>query len=177
MINNKAILIILILSLSILLVFTPAIMAQDEEDQDLEKRLELIQASQSLLEEKREVTPNLHKLATIFTTYGDGNSIINSGLRVAPELASPGNMALRFMGEVFYLRQNEDLAAFLSLAIEPIPSLYFGGGAEVTETADYQVFTGWNITENIFIEARAINSGSDFSESDIEPVAGFQFSF
>ena len=177
MISNKAILIISISLLSLLLIVTPAVFAQAEEEEDLKKRLELIEASQSLLEEKREADPKIHKLASVFTTYGEGDEIINTGLRAAPELVSLGDMPLRFMGEVFYLRKDEDLAAFLSLAVEPLSSFYFGGGAEVTDTADYQVFAGWNITENIFIEARAINSGSDFSESDIDPVAGFQFSF
>lgn len=177
MINKKTILLSLVLALSLLLVVTPITIAQDGEDEDLEGRLELIQASQELMKEKREVDPKVHKIATVFTTYGDGDTVINTGLRVAPQIASPAGMPLRFMGELFYLRQDDDLAGFLSLAIEPTPSIYLGAGGEVTETAEYQVFAGWNITNNIFVEARAINSGGSFDESEVEPVAGFQFSF
>ncbi|TDO85237.1 hypothetical protein DFR79_1182 [Halanaerobium saccharolyticum] len=176
MIKKKTILLI-ILTLSLLLVFTPITIAQDKEDEELEERLELIQASQNLMKEKRVIDPKTHKLAAVFTTYGEGDTVINTGLRVAPQLATPGGMPLRFMGELFYLRQDDELAGFLSLTIEPTPSIYLGAGGEVTDTADYQVFAGWNITENIFIEARAINSGGSFSDSEVVPVAGFQFSF
>ncbi|MEC9489925.1 MAG: hypothetical protein UMU04_03175 [Halanaerobiales bacterium] len=177
MINKKTKLLSLALVLSLLLIFTPITMAQDEEVAELEERLELIQASQELMKEKRVVDPKTHKLAAVFTTYGEGETVINTGLRVAPQIASPGGMPIRFMGELFYLRQDDELAGFLSLAIEPTPSIYLGAGGEVTDTADYQVFAGWNITENIFIEARAINSGGSFSDSEVVPVAGFQFSF
>ncbi|MFW6382355.1 MAG: hypothetical protein ACOCZZ_02570 [Bacillota bacterium] len=177
MINKKIILLSLVLVLSLLLVVTPMTIAQDEEDEDLEERLELIEASQDLMEENGEVNPKIHKIGTVFTTYGEGDTVINAGIRAAPQISSPGDMPLRFMGELFYLRQDGELVGFLSLVLEPNNSLYFGAGGEVTDTADYQLFAGWNITENIFVEARAINEGGSFEDSDIHPVAGFQFSF
>jgi hypothetical protein len=151
--------------------------AAAEDNEDLEKRLELIEASQSLVQENKEKEIRPHKIGTVFTTYGEGNDIVNTGLRLAPQIASPADMPLRLMGEAIYLRQDDEIAGFLSLSLEVLPNIYLGAGGELTDTADYQTFIGWDLNENIFLELKAINNGGSFSDSEIYPAAGYQMNF
>lgn len=172
--KNMAAVITISLMLAVIILATPALA---EEDEDMEWRMELIQESREMMEE--EDTPQFknHKLGSVFTTYGEGDNLINTGLRFAPMLASPAGRPLRFIGEVFYLRGEGDIAGFMSLSFEPIDNIYFGAGGDVVGEAKYHLFAGWDITDNIFVEARAINTGGSFEDSDVYPVAGFQISF
>ncbi|MFN2362952.1 MAG: hypothetical protein ABR596_01550 [Halarsenatibacteraceae bacterium] len=173
--RNKMIAIFTAVFLAVVMV-TGTVMA--EENDDLEWRTELIQASREMMEQE-DKTPAFknHKLGSVFTTYGEGDNIINAGIRVAPQLGSPGGIPVRFIGEVFYLRSESEIAGFMSLAFEPINNIYFGAGGDVIGEADYHLFAGWDITDNIFVEARAINTGGSFEDSNIHPVAGFQINF
>ncbi|MFW5988407.1 MAG: hypothetical protein ACOCQA_03100, partial [bacterium] len=72
-----------------------------------------------------------------------------------------------------YLQENKEIASFLSLSFEPFSKIYLGGGAELTDKADYHGFIGYNFSENIFLEARYI----DNEESEVYPFAGLQIYF
>lgn len=150
-----------------------------EEDNNLQWRQDLIEASRSMMEENNNDTSEFknHKLGTVFTTYGEGDNLINSGIRFAPQIATPGGKPLRFIAEVIYLRGDDEIAGFMSISFEPISNLYLGAGGDVIGEANYHIFAGWDLTENIFIEARAINTGGSFEDSDVYPVAGFQINF
>ena len=171
---NNAILILFITLLTITLSFN---YAAAEDNEDLEKRLELIEASQSLVQENKEKEIRPHKIGAVFTTYAEGNDIVNAGIRLAPQVASPSDMPLRLMGEAIYLRQDDEIAGFLSLSLEVVPNIYLGAGGELTDTADYQTFIGWDLNENIFLELKAVNDGGSFSDSEIYPAAGYQMNF
>ena len=172
--KNMAAIITISLFLAVIMLTTPALA---EEDEDLEWRMELIEASRAMMEE--EDTPEFrnHKLGSVFTTYGEGDNLINTGLRFAPQLGSPAGRPFRFIGEVFYLRAESEIAGFMSLSFEPIENIYIGAGGDVIGEAEYHLFAGWDITDNIFVEARAINTGGSFEDSNVYPVAGFQISF
>ena len=164
-----------------ILVFLTIVMitgtAMAEEDNDLQWRKDLIEASRAMMKENDTSEFKNHKLGTVFTTYGDGDNVINTGIRFAPQIASPGGRPVRFIGEIFYLRGEDEIAGFMSISFEPISNLYLGAGGDVIGDANYHVFAGWNISNNIFIEARAINTGGSFEDSDVHPVAGFQINF
>ena len=164
-----------------ILVFLTIVMitgtAMAEEDNDLQWRKDLIEASRAMMKENDTSEFKNHKLGTVFTTYGDGDNVINTGIRFAPQIASPGGRPVRFIGEIFYLRGEDEIAGFMSISFEPISNLYLGAGGDVIGDANYHVFAGWNISNNIFIEARAINTGGSFEDSDVHPVAGFQMNF
>ncbi|MFN2364701.1 MAG: hypothetical protein ABR596_10395, partial [Halarsenatibacteraceae bacterium] len=172
--RNKMIAIFTAVFLAVVMV-TGTVMA--EEDDDLQWRMELIEASREMMEENNTPEFKNHKLGTVFTTYGDGDNLVNSGIRFAPQLGAPGGRPLRFIGEIFYLRGEDEIAGFMSISYEPISNLYLGAGGDVIGEANYHLFAGWNVTENIFIEARAINTGGSFEDSNVYPVAGFQINF
>ncbi|MFW6378270.1 MAG: hypothetical protein ACOCZY_02590 [Bacillota bacterium] len=172
--KNYGVIIIITLLLAVLVIGSP-VMA--EEDDDLEWRMELIEASREMMEEEETPEFKNHKLGTVFTTYGDGDNLVNSGLRFAPQLGAPGGRPLRFLGEIFYLRGEDEIAGFMSISYEPISNFYLGAGGDVVGEAEYHVFAGWDITDNIFVEARAINTGGSFEDSKVYPVAGFQINF
>lgn len=172
--KNKMLAIFTSAFLAVLLI-TGTVMA--EEDNDLQWRTELIEASRAMMKEDETSEFKNHKLGTVFTTYGDGDNLINTGIRFAPQIAAPEGRPIRLIGEIFYLRGEDEIAGFMSISFEPISNLYLGAGGDVIGDADYHIFAGWNFTENIFFEARAINTGGSFEDSDIYPVAGFQINF
>lgn len=172
--RNKMIAIFTAVFLAVVMV-TGTVMAEENDDQ--EWRMELIEASREMMAENDTPEFKNHKLGTVFTTYGDGENLVNSGIRFAPQLGEPGGRPVRFIGEIFYLRGEDEIAGFMSISFEPISNLYIGAGGDVVGEANYHVFAGWNLTENIFIEARAINTGGSFEDSNVYPVAGFQINF
>lgn len=172
--KNMAAIITISIFLTLIILATPALA---EEDQDLKWRMELIQASREMMEEEDTPEYRNHKLGSVFTTYGEGDNLVNTGLRFAPELASPVNRPLRFIGEIFYLRAESEIAGFISLSYEPIENIYLGAGSDIIGEADYHIFAGVDITENIFVEARAINRGGSFEDTNVYPVIGFQINF
>lgn len=170
--KNTIFTISLIIFLSIVLVGMP--IQAEEKDDDLEWRLELIQESQNMMEKENVENLTFHKVGTVFTSFGEAN--INTGLRVAPYVWKGENSSIHLMGELFYLRQEDSFASFIS-AYGLINDFYFGGGAAITDRANYHIFTGYELTRNIFVEARAINTGSNFESSKVYPVVGFQMNF
>lgn len=168
---------ILITTLLTILIFTGAVLAQSEENSELKERLKLIEASQNLDQKKQNFSLSKHKIGAVFTTFGEGDNIINSGLRIAPQIASPADKGLYLIGDIFYLRRDDELATFVSLSYQVHPNIYFGAGGAISDIAEYQLFVGANFRENYFVELRAINTGDSFEESEIYPAAGFQLSF
>lgn len=166
----------LVVSLTILLLLSSFVipLQAEEKDEDLEWRLDLIKSSREMIKKENNQIVSFHRLGTVFTNFGEGN--INTGLRIAPYIWQGKNSSLHIMGELFYLRKEDTFASFVSL-YGLRNEVYIGAGAEITERAKYQFFAGWEVTDNIFIEARAINTEGDINQSKVYPVAGFQIRY
>lgn len=121
--------------------------------------------------------PNARQVATNMAEKQEGN-LLNPGFRLENQLTGTPGRALKLVSEAYYLREEDDFAGFISLAFEPHPLGYFGAGAEVTGRANYQVFAGINVTENIFAEVKGINSEENGSEeTEIYFGTGFMIGF
>jgi hypothetical protein len=166
---------IIIILVSVLILSVNAVQAQS----DLENRLALIEASQQLEAEKeREVSPRKHKFGVTLSNFSSEGNLLNPGFRMENQLTEVEGRSLKLVSEAYYLREEDDFAGFISLAFEPHPLGYIGAGAEVTGRANYQVFAGVNITENIFAEVKGINSEENGSEeTEIYFGTGFMIGF
>ncbi len=143
----------------------------EEKDEDLEWRLDLIKSSRAMMETENNNNVYFHRIGTVFTNFGEAN--FNTGLRVAPSVWQKDKISVHVMGELFYLRKEDDFSSFVSL-YSLRNNIYMGAGTEITDKANYHLFVGWEITNNLFLEARAINTEGSISDSKIYPVAGFQ---
>jgi len=172
---SKKILLTAVLSFVIISVLMSGSIIRAEDD--MEERLELIEASRRL--EQEEVIPSYHgnHFGVSFTSFSATDIILNPGLRLENELMAPAGRPLRLVSELYYLRQAEDIMGFLSLSFLPHERIYLGAGGELTGRADYHLFVGFNLTENLFLEARGINEGGSFSDTDIHVGTGFKFGF
>lgn len=149
------------------------VMAQDS----LEARMELIEASQNL-QQRREQETDLyqkHRFGVTLSNFGSADTMVNPGLRLENQLTDTGR--LKLVSELYYLRESEDLASFLSLAIRPVSFAYLGLGAELSGKADYQIFAGANLTDNIFVELKGVNDDSDIEDSELYFATGFMIGF
>ncbi len=148
-----------------------------QAEDDMEERLELIEASRRL--EQEEAIPTYHgnHFGVAFTSFSATDIILNPGLRLENELMAPAGRPLRLVSELYYMRQAEDIMGFLSLSFLPHERIYLGAGGELTGRADYHLFVGLNLTDNLFLEARGINEGGSFSDTDIHVGTGFKFGF
>jgi len=171
--KTKITVITLIVFLSLSIAVIP-VKANEKKENELEWRMELIKASREMMEEESEKNIYHHRVATVFTTFGEAN--VNTGLRVAPSVWHTENSSLHLMGETYYLRKEHKFANFISV-FERINGFYIGGGAEISGRANYQIFTGWEVTDNTFLELRAINTEGNLDYSDIYPVVGFQLKY
>jgi len=146
---------------------------------DLDNRLALIEASQQLVaENEKELKPRKHKFGVTLSNFSSEGNLMNPGFRLENQLTGGPGSALKLVSEAYYLREEDDFAGFISLAFEPHPLGYFGAGAEVTGRANYQVFAGINVTENIFAEVKGINSEENGSkETEIYFGTGFMIGF
>jgi len=167
--------IILIFALISLITFfnLVPVMAQDS----LDARMELIEASQNLQQRREQQTApyQKHRFGVSLSNFGSAESMVNPGLRLENQLTDTGMINL--VSELYYIRESEDLAAFLSLAIRPVSFAYLGLGAELSGKADYQIFAGANLTENIFIELKGVNDDSDIEDSELYFATGFMIGF
>ena len=143
------------------------------ENNNLEWRMELIESSRALQAESKQLDSNLANIGFVFSSFYSEDNLLNSGVRYAPVIFAPGGKAVRLLAEILYLEREDDFAAFLSLSYAPFSKIYIGAGAELNNKADYHAFIGYNITENIFIEARNIKD----KDTEVYPFAGFQISF
>jgi len=162
-------------------VLSMPVLAENEEevDEDLEWRMELIEASRGLMEEEEKTDVLNHRLGTIFTNFPHDGARVNTGLRVMPQLISfeEPDVSLRFVMDLLYLRAENDFAGFPSLAVAVMDTVYIGAGGEIMGQADYQIFAGWEPMDNIFLELKAINSGGDLEDIEFYPALGFQIRF
>ena len=168
---------ITVITLVIFLLFSIAVIpakANEKKEDELEWRMELIKASREMMGEESEENMYYHQVATVFTTFGEAS--LNTGLRVAPYVWKGEKSSLHLMGEIYYLRKENDFANFISF-YEMEDGFYIGGGAEITDRANFQIFTGWEVTNHIFLELRAINTEGQLDDSDLYPVAGFQLKY
>jgi len=162
------------------LALSPALAAENEEENDdLEWRLALIESSREMMEEEEEIDVYYNRVGTMITTFPDDGAAVNAGLSLTPHLTdlAEDGAALRGRAELFYLREEDDFAGFLSLILAPREDIYLGAGGEVMDAADYQVFAGWEPNDNFFLELRAVNTEGDIWDSEIHPAAGFQMKF
>ncbi|MFW6029084.1 MAG: hypothetical protein ACOCRO_02390 [Halanaerobiales bacterium] len=171
--KTKITVITLIIFLSLSIAVIP-VKANEKKDDELEWRMELIKASREMMDEESEENRYHHRVATVFTTFGEAN--LNTGLRVAPSIWQDEKRSLHLMGEIYYLRKEDDFANFISF-FKRKNNRYIGGGAELTDRANYQIFAGWEVTNHLFLEIRAINTEGQLDDSDIYPVAGFQLKY
>lgn len=171
--KTKITVITLIIFLSFSIAVVP-VKANEKKEDELEWRMELIKASREMMEEENEKNIYHHRVATVFTTFGEAN--LNTGLRVAPRIWQDKKSSLHLMGEIYYLRKENKFANFISV-FDRINAFYIGGGAEITDRANYQIFTGWEVTNHLFLEIRAINTEGNIDDSEIYPVAGFQLKY
>lgn len=161
----------------IILIFSLVVLPARAED-DLNTRLELIAESQKLEQEMHEAElAARHQFGFSFTNFRSDTNMLNPGFRLENQLTDLGGRPLKLITEAYYLRASDDISGFVSLAFEPHPLVYFGAGGAIDSRADYQVFTGVNITENIFIEAKGINSGESSDEIDVYFATGFKIGF
>lgn len=145
---------------------------------DLESRLKLIAESQRMEQEMHEAElPARNQFGFSFTNFRSESNMLNPGFRLENQLTVLGGRPLKLITEAYYLRAADDISGFISLAYEPHPFIYFGVGGAVDSRADYQVFTGINITENIFVEAKGINSGEDSDDINLYIATGFKIGF
>ncbi len=174
------VLLVIFVVLSLAIWISPVLAAENEdENEELEWRLQLIEASREMMEEEEEVDLHFQRIATVITTFPDDGSAVNGGLSITPHLTglAEDRAALRGRAELLYLRGDGEFAGFLSLILAPWENIYFGIGGEIIGVADYQAFVGWEPTDNFFLEIRAVNTGGDIEDSEIHPAAGFQMKF
>lgn len=165
---------------TIFLVITVILLTNSVQAQsDLERRMELIEASRRLeAEQDQQINQSKHRFGVALSNYSSEDSMLNPGFRMENQLAAPGGRALKLISEAYYLREQDDFAGFLSLAFEPHPLGYIGAGAEVTGNANYQLFAGVNLTENIFAEVKGVNfEENDSDETEIYFGTGFMLGF
>ena len=146
--------------------------------ENLEQRMKLIHASQRL--EELNENPTRMSYGLILTDFGvESEKEINFGIKFEMDFPSSKNK-WNFVLESIYLKKEKDVAAFLSFKrsfvnVNYIP--YLGAGIELTEKANYQIFSGLNIMNNFYIEGKIINEKGEFKDSDIYSALGYQINF
>ena len=161
-----------------LLFFITTDLKAQTSDVDLKDRIELINASQRL--EEQNETPTKISYGLMLTDFGvEQEKEINFGIKFEIDFPSSKNR-WNFVLEGIYLKKERDVAAFLSFKksfvnVNYIP--YLGAGIELTEKANYQIFSGLNIMNNFYIEGKIINEQGEFKDSDIYSALGYQINF
>ncbi len=166
------------LFISALFLFLGLLISPVRAEQELEYRMELIEASQRLEEEKK-VDPYSTQIGIMFTNFGSLNKVANPGVRLENHVTAGNILEVRLLTEGIYLREQSEIAGFLSVMFKPGSPLlpYIGLGTEVFNTANYQLFTGINVTENIFVDFKFINSEGNLWNSNLFLSAGFQVNY
>jgi hypothetical protein len=168
-----------------ILLFSINIYAQEtEEDAVLKERIELIQASKRMAEEKEKASVNRSGISLYVTNYRTDETEYKLGGKFE-QLLFPNrntqelnNIALSYVIEGIYLEgESTSLAGFLSLKAtlnNRVFSPYIGAGAEFMGAADYQGFVGLNIMDsNFFVETKFINDHGNW-DGNFYSVAGFR---
>ncbi len=178
--KRKLLVIVVALILSLTLTNSLVFAETEAENDDLAWRLQLIQASRDLMEEREKEADHYYrknKLGVMFTNFGSENSVINAGLRMENVITIKERDPISILSEAIYLREEETLTGFVSLMLRLLRKGYIGGGLGVTEHADYQLFAGMNITPNTFVEGKWVVADGEFSTGNFYLATGLQFNF
>ncbi|MFW6410244.1 MAG: hypothetical protein ACOCZR_04290 [Halanaerobiales bacterium] len=175
----------MIVLLVITLFFLPlSVKAEEEVDKDLEERMELIKASKQLVKEQKAETAPSSQVALFLTDFGTGTKEVNLGLKIekvlSKDITELKKSDLCYVLEGIHLKGEDDTAAFFSLKNilwKETISPYYGSGLELTKRANYQLFTGVNITRHFYLETKFINTKGEFEDSEFYSAAGFQLNF
>jgi hypothetical protein len=167
--------------------FSINIYAQETEDSDpiLKERIELIQASKRMAEEKEKASVNRSGISLYVTNYRTDETEYKLGGKFEQLLSdrkaseSLNDISLSYVIEGIYLEgESTSLAGFLSLKAtlnNRVFSPYLGLGAEFMGAADYQGFVGLNIMDsNFFVETKFINDQDEWDSGNFYSVAGFR---
>ena len=167
----------LVTVLVLVLLITAPTMAQGPGSMGIApERLDLFVASQRMLAEER--SQSTLKAGMVLTTLGE-DSEISAGVRVETSLTH--ELPISLLTEAIYLRKEQALAGFISLKFTPFTHIpfpvYVGGGAGYADGFRYQAFVGFELSKNIFAEARYVNMTGGIGDRGLHLAAGFQFTF
>jgi len=174
--------------LLLILLFSLAAVAQnientesqkEEFDRDMQERIELIQASKNLSDEK--INRSANAVSLYLTTFHSGEKELNLGGKYEGDFfKNNGDQKIRlaYVLEGIYLEAEDiNLAGFLSIKAtfdNKLFSPYFGVGVEFMGKADYQGFVGLNLNNNFFVETKFINDKDELDSGDFYSVVGFK---
>lgn len=176
----------IIVGLAFIFIFSITISAQEvEEDVLLNERIELIQASQKITEEKQKSSALRSGISLYVTNFHTDETEYKLGGKFEQPLfynkntQEPNDITLSYVIEGIYLEDEaESIAGFLSLKAtlnNRMFSPYIGVGAEFMGVANYQGFVGLNIIDsNFFVETKFINDYDEWDSGDFYSVAGFK---
>lgn len=169
--------------ISIVLVFSTAVLAQTEDDSSMNERMNLIEESQQLSQEQNEEELT-SGLSLFVTSYHSGDAELNLGAKYENRLLDyreDSMIELNYVLEGIYLEGEDDnLAGFLSLKAslkDKMFAPYLGAGAEFLDKADYQAFVGLNLTNNLFVETKFIEDKERTDSDDFYSAVGFKINF
>ena len=186
MLSKKMFSLIIVGSIFIFL-FSVNIYAQETEEQDsvLKERIELIQASKRMSEEKEKDAAAKGGVSLYVTNFHTDETEYKLGGKFEQPLSarksskSLNDITLSYVIEGIYLEgESTSIAGFLSLKATLNNrrfSPYLGLGAEFMGVANYQGFVGLNIMDsNFFVETKFINDQDEWDSGNFYSVAGFR---
>ncbi len=154
---------------------------------NINERIELIQASQNLSKEKIESQNPSSGISLYITDFHTDETEFKLGGKYEHLLfgdyssKKKNQILLGYVIDGIYLEgEDKPLAGFLSLKAtlnNRIFSPYVGAGAEFLGVADYQGFIGLNINKNFFVETKFINDKDDLESGSFYSVTGFKIDF
>ena len=182
-----------IVGLVLIFLFSINVYAQEVEeeaalDSALKERIELIQASKQMAEEKKEASINKSGISLYVTNFHTDETEYKLGGKFEQLISFRNinerfnNISLSYVVEGIYLEgEAEPIAGFLSLKAtlqNKMFSPYFGLGAEFMGVANYQGFVGLNLLDNnFFVETKFINDKDEWDSGDFYAVTGFTLSY
>ncbi len=178
---------LIIVGLALIFIFSMTTYAQETEENDavLNERIELIQASKSISEERKKDAALRSGISLYVTNFHTDNTEYKLGGKYEQPLFTDRNnqglnsIALSYVIEGIYLEnESTSIAGFLSLKAtlnNRMFSPYIGAGAEFMGVANYQGFVGLNIIDsNFFVETKFINDQDEWDSGNFYSVAGFK---
>jgi hypothetical protein len=169
--------------------FSINILAQntDAADKDIAERIQLIQASQNLSQEKKDAAVPRSAISLYVTNYHTDDTEYKLGGKFEQRLFNDsylkglGDLSFSYVIDGIYLEgESTSLAGFLSLKAtlnNRSFSPYVGAGAEFMGAANYQGFVGLNINKNFFVETKFINDKDVWDDGSFYSVTGFKIDF
>ena len=170
----------ILISISIILIFTMAAHSA-ENTKNMDERMELIEASQNMSIERAEesIKYNKNKFSVFVTNYGSNNTV-NPGAKFDIQVYENPNFDLSLVPEAIFLNDEDTTAFYTSLKAKKYfknIAPYLGAGVDLSDSSQYQVFAGTDITENVFAEAKYIEPEEEIDDSDVFFSIGYQMGF